>query len=251
MATIASASLVPGELSQPILDKEIEHLLFVPKDYDKKNKYPTILFLHGTGGVKRGFDNIRGQSLTRMLLNKSVPGGDEFPFIVITPRADKRDWQNHFSNLDLLLSRLTKELSIDTNRFYLVGQSMGGNGVWEYGVKNKDMFAAMVPVCGYVDRKNAKTGERVGIISKMLSDKPIYVFHAATDAIVSVDHSDGMVESLKNAGNQNVQYTRYDDAPGLPNYGPRGAGHASYELAFKDEKLYQWLLKHSLDTSEM
>ena len=58
----------------------------------------------------------------------------------------------------------------------------------------------------------------------MLSDKPIYVFHAATDAIVSVDHSDGMVESLKNAGNKNVQYTRYDDAPGLPNYGPRGAG---------------------------
>ena len=72
-------------------------------------------------------------------------------------------------------------------------------------------------------------------IAEILKNKPIYVFHAANDSVVSVEHSDGMVESLKKAGNTNVLYTRYDDAPGFPAGG--GKGHASYELAFKEEKL--------------
>ena len=179
-----------------------------------------------------------------MILNKIVPGGDDFPFIVITPRADKRNWPNHFDKLDALLARLITELNIDTDKFYLAGQSMGGNGAWEYGAKNLNMFAALVPVCGYVARKDPKTGERVAEIAEVLKNKPIYVFHAANDSVVSVEHSDGMVESLKKAGNTNVLYTRYDDAPGFPAGG--GKGHASYELAFKEEKLYKWLLEQSL-----
>ncbi len=247
MAT-ADPSLVPGEMS-PVITKEIEYLVYLPKSYDTSRTFPAILFLHGAGGVKGGFDNIRGQSLTRMLLNKSAPGGEDFEFIVITPRADKRDWPKHFDKLDALLSRLLKELRIDSDRFYLAGQSMGGNGVWEYGAKNKDVFAAMVPVCGYVDRKNPN-GERVAEISQALKNKPLFVFHAATDAIVPVDHSDVMVEQLKSAGNSNIQYLRYDEAPGLPGYGPAGQGHASYELAFKEEKLYAWLLEQRLGSGQ-
>ena len=56
--------------------------------------------------------------------------------------------------------------------------------------------------------------------------------------------SEEQVESLKKAGNTNVLCTRYDDAPGFPAGG--GKGHASYELAFKEEKLYKWLLEQSL-----
>ena len=242
MATV-DPSLVPGEMS-PVITKEIEYLVYLPKSYDTSRTFPAILFLHGAGGVKGGFDNIRGQSLTRMLLNKSVPGGEDFEFIVITPRADKRDWPKHFDKLDALLSRLLKELRIDSDRFYLAGQSMGGNGVWEYGAKNKVMFAVR-PVCGY-DRKT--NGDRVA--TQTLKDKPIFVFHAATDAIVRVDHSDVMVERLKSAGNSNVQYLRYDEAPGLPGYGPAGQGHASYELAFKEEKLYSWLLEQRLGSGQ-
>lgn len=242
MAT-STSSLKPGEMSE-ILQNEIDHIIYLPKGYETETKTPAILFLHGAGGVNGGFDNIRGQSLTKMILNKVVPGGDDFPFIVITPRADKRNWPNHFDKLDALLARLITELNIDTDKFYLAGQSMGGNGAWEYGAKNLNMFAALVPVCGYVARKDPKTGERVAEIAEVLKNKPIYVFHAANDSVVSVEHSDGMVESLKKAGNTNVLYTRYDDAPGFPAGG--GKGHASYELAFKEEKLYKWLLEQSL-----
>ena len=42
-------------------------------------------------------------------------------------------------NLDILLARLITELNIDTDKFYLAGQSMGGNGM-EYGAKNVNMF---------------------------------------------------------------------------------------------------------------
>ena len=169
---------------------------------------------------------ILGAVANKNVVEQIAPGGEDFGFILIKPRADQRDWPKHFDKLDALLSRLLKELRIDSDRFYLAGQSMGGNGVWEYGAKNKDMFAAMVPVCGYVDRKNSN-GDRVAEISETLKDKPIFVFHAATDAIVPVDHSDVMVERLKSAGNSNIQYLRYDEAPGLPGYGPAGQGHSS------------------------
>lgn len=78
----------------------------------------------------------------------------------------------------------------------------------------------------------------------------MFVFHAATDAIVPVDHSDAMVEQLKSVGNSNVQYVRYEEAPGLPGYGPAGQGHASYELAFKEERLYAWLLEQRLGSAQ-
>ena len=60
--------------------------------------------------------------------------------------------------------------------------------------------------------------------------------------MVSVEHTDAIVEALREAGNENVKYTRYDTAPGLPGFGPKGQGHASYELAFMEGELYEWLL---------
>lgn len=53
------------------------------------------------------------------------------------------------------------------------------------------------------------------------------------------------MEALREAGNANVKYTRYDTAPGLPGFGPKGQGHASYELAFMEGELYEWLLLQS------
>ena len=63
---------------------------YLPKGYDHatKNKHPCILF-YIKGGVNGGFDNIE-TTLTKMILDKVVPGGEDFPFIVNT-RVDKRN----------------------------------------------------------------------------------------------------------------------------------------------------------------
>ena len=206
-----------------------------------------ILFLHGTGGVKKGFENICSQSLARMILEKSGPVGKEgFPFFVITPRAPVRVWSKSFDRLERLMGSLSSKFPIDSQRLYLAGQSMGANGVWEFAAANPKRFAAIAPVCGYIDKKPRRESPRVEEITSILRNQPTWVFHAANDALVDCQHSDIIVEQLRAHGNSRVKYTKYEDAPGLPGFGDRGAGHASYELAFKDPELYKWLLGYSL-----
>ena len=67
----------------------------------------------------------------------------------------------------------------------------------------------------------------------------MWIFHSADDNIVPVEHSDAIVEALKPGGA--VKYTRYETAPGLPGYGDKGRGHASYELAFLEKDLWSWV----------
>lgn len=37
---------------------------------------------------------------------------------------------------------------------YLIGQSMGGHGAWWYTQRNPERWAAVVPICGYIDMKS-------------------------------------------------------------------------------------------------
>ena len=73
------------------------------------------------------------------------------------------------------------------------------------------------------------------------------VFHAEDDIAMPVQLSDRAVMSLNTADRRRalpVRYTRYVHAPGPPD--PRYSdmiGHASYDLAYRDAALYQWLLR--------
>ena len=37
----------------------------------------------------------------------------------------------------------------DSERVYLAGQSMGGNGAWQYLAMQPQMFAGALVICGY------------------------------------------------------------------------------------------------------
>lgn len=244
---MASASFTPGKLS-PLLKGAkggLDHFIYTPSSWTSGSKHPTILFLHGAGGVANP-ENLIKMSMTKMLIDGRL-GGDSFPFIVIKPIARERPWPSQFENLDALLGRLvaSEELGIDKSKFYIVGQSMGGNGCIEYAARSPEMFAAMAPVCAYVSRDSPQGSPELAKVSKALANMPIWAFHGANDAIVSVEHTDAFVESVRAAGNKQIKYTRYDEAPGLAGFGDRGAGHASFELAFAEKDLYLWLLKAS------
>ena len=98
-----------------------------------------------------------------------------------------------------------------------------------------------MPVCGYATRDaDAPPPELVDA----LKDKPIWVFHAADDAIVLAKNSDVVVEALRAAGSS-VRYTRYDE--GLaPSCVREGDAHASWELAFAERELWAWVAQQAL-----
>jgi len=233
------AGMKVGGVSEPITSPDGKFMVFLPSDWTMDKKHPVCLFLHGAGGVAN-VDNIRTQSLTRMLLTQEYAAKVEH--IVLIPVAPSRGWLDKFPFVMSLVDMALSELSGDPNRVALAGQSMGGNGAWNLATQHPDRFCAVVPICGFAGQGK---GEDLppALVSALLS-KPLWVFHSEDDTIVSVENSDRVVNALKAAGatDATLKYTRYP--PGVtPQAGPL-VGHASYELAFADEGLWPWMSSH-------
>jgi predicted peptidase len=222
---VAAALVRPaaGEQQDKHFEKEItvkvklDYLLFLPEGYEEKpdEKWPLILFLHGSGE--------RGEELAKVKIHgppKIVESKSEFPFIVVSPQARRRGWNP--DALKALLDEVLADYRVDPDRVYLTGLSMGGYGTWTLAAEYPEYFAAIVPICGGGDPKEAGR----------LKNLPIWVFHGAKDEAVPLSRSEEMVKALKDEG-ADVKFTVYPEAE-----------HDSWTETYDNPELYQWLLSH-------
>jgi predicted peptidase len=214
----------------------LPYRVFVPKDYDAKKKYPLILFLHGAG--ERGDDNERQLIHAQVLRFVSDEVAAKHPCFLVAPQCPTGGWwadrprgakkpppegsakSTGAPKLTLaLLDSLQKEYSIDPERRYVTGLSMGGFGSFGLCLARPDYFAAAVPICGGTDPSRAKEMAKVAF----------WVFHGGADPVVKPDQSRDAVKALKEAG-ATVKYTEYP-----------GVGHDSWSKAYKEPELVDWL----------
>src|SRR5690606_13794253 len=80
--------------------------------------------------------------------------------------------------------------SIDRNRVYLVGYSMGGFGAWELAARNTEKFAAVVLIAGGGDPE----------LGKALVGLPLWAIHGLDDEVVPIEGSRKLVEAIRDAG---------------------------------------------------
>ena len=76
----------PCTLNRPTV-VTMKYLLYLPKDYDEKQSWPLVLFLHGAGE--------RGDDLNLVKVHgppKLVAAGKQFPFIVVSPQCPNGHW---------------------------------------------------------------------------------------------------------------------------------------------------------------
>lgn len=212
--------------------------LYRPRNYDPSRKYPLILVLHGASS--RGSDNRRQladsdgpkywasrevQDLQQAFV--VAPQSDPLyaPTWVRAWRAPARQDPKRPEPLELavsLLDELTQEFSIDRDRLYVVGFSMGGFGAWIAASRHPDLFAAAAPIAG--------GGDPTQIVE---TKAKIWAFHGTADKVVPVARSRQMVDALKKAGAQ-VRYTEYP-----------GVGHEVWKLVYADRELPKWLFEQS------
>jgi predicted peptidase len=134
--------------------------------------------------------------------------------------ADSPDAQRALS----ILAEVQKSYKVDPKRIYLTGLSMGGFGTWSLATKYPDRWAAIVPICGRGDPKQAEK----------IKDLPCWCFHGDADPVVKVEGSRAMIKALKAAGGK----PKYDEYPGV--------GHNSWDRAYGNEELYKWFLAQKL-----
>lgn len=218
-------------------DEEFHYRLMKPGIVDANRKYPLVVFLHGAG--ERGNDNQK--QLAYFPTQMAQPRYRErFPCFVLAPQCrDDHKWMNadwtipedptmeenpteQIQAAMLMIETTLKNESIDPDRVYLTGLSMGGFGAFELGIRRSDLFAAIAPVCGAADPG------KVGI----LKDKPLWIVHGSDDTVVLPDRSRSAVQALKVAGGRPV----YVELPGV--------GHNSWTPAYNDnDGLVPWLFR--------
>ncbi len=219
-------------------DGRLPYRMMRPADYDAKQKYPLVIFLHGAG--ERGDDN-----LVQLVHGMNDFAKDEnrrkHPCFVIAPQCPGEakwvnvDWSSDRHKLPAepsdalkltlnLIAALQKEFSIDPRRLYITGLSMGGYGTWDAVSRQPAMFAAAVPVCGGADEEQAAKLVKV----------PIWAFHGDQDTVVKPERSRRMIKALEAAGGQ-PKYTEYP-----------GVGHNSWAKAYSDPAMMAWLFSQKL-----
>ncbi len=212
--------------------QSLPYRLLKPAGYDAaKGPYPLLIFLHGAG--ERGTDNRLQLTHGKPFMRKAAAERGSF---VLAPQCPAegmwagRHWSeaNHalaekssrqMRLLTELLESLEKEYTIDRDRLYVMGLSMGGFGTWDIIERYPQRFAAAAPICGGGDET----------LAARIAGVPIWVFHGDTDTAVPVARSREMVKALKAAGGK----PRYSEYPGV--------GHNSWTPAFNEPELLKWM----------
>src|SRR4051812_46068022 len=119
-----------------------------PADYASKPAWPAILFLHGAG--ERGDDGLLQTSVGLALAIRQNPA--RYPAIVVFPQVPRdSQWVGIPADMAVAaLQQTMREFHVDPARVYLTGLSMGGHGTWYIAYRHPELFAAVVPICGWV-----------------------------------------------------------------------------------------------------
>ena len=138
-----------------------KYRLLRPWDYDEKKSYPVIVSLHGAGG--RGDDNIRQLRKWNQYLAEQQVRKD-YPCYVVAPQTSERWDASSLKTIKAIISSLE---SVDMNRIYITGFSMGGHGTYILTQLDPEYFAAAAPAAGTGLKKTEKKHSSIGLVGPL------------------------------------------------------------------------------------
>ena len=136
------------EFKDPKTDLTLGYNLYIPKNYDKNKKYPLVLFIHDAGPTDLKETVVALIQGNGAIVFASPEEQAKHEAFVLAPKYNKKvvdDDGNIDPLLDTtlnLLDYLKNEYSIDTDRLYTTGQSMGGMMSIIMNFRQPDLFAA-------------------------------------------------------------------------------------------------------------
>lgn len=234
--------------------------LYVPSDYDASKKYPVVYVLHGAGQRNQSLDMLlkryqsatiwakdseaginecivvspqivpaEGNGWTKFMIDYDREGFDsKNPEFTVDNPYEFQDWSVAGHNL---LQEIKAEYSVDENRIYATGLSMGGFGTFAVAAEYPDEFAAIVPVCGGLDPEKAEA---------LTGKVAVWLFHAKDDPAVNFPmFGQTTVDALEAAG---VDYKATIFEPGEVFY-PNA--HFAWTPAYANKEMRTWLFEQS------
>lgn len=200
-------------------------------------RLPLVVFLHGAGG--RGNDNRTQLRDGLMQLLAAVQQRQACVLIAPQCPADVKwtgiNWQQRplaertpeptrpAAAVLELIAELCTTRPINRTRIYLTGVSMGGSGTWDLATRAPGLFAAIMPVCGGCDVRNAT----------LWKNQSLWAFQGARDTVVTADLARSLIAELR-ANGQQPKYTEYLDV-----------GHDIGPTVYNEVDSLRWLFSQS------
>ena len=204
----------------------VRYLVQLPPEYDPYRRYPTIVTLNGAGTTPRqqvdwwagawtGADDGRWRS------GQATRHG----YIVIAPQwtteHQKRYGYSAREHAAVLssLRDACRRFSVDVDRVFLSGHSMGGDAAWDMGLAHPDLWAGVIPIVARSDRYCALYWENA-------KNLPFYVVCGELDGTKMADNTRDLDRYLKRGYNCTVV-----------EYQGRGHEHFYDEI----QRLFDWM----------
>jgi len=217
----------------------IPYRIYVPYNYDSSKDYPVLTLLHGAGERGTNGTHQLTQGFPYLFDNTSNVA---FSSIVIAPHcpAEYRWVESYWGDANYscdavpeseplkavvkVLNNVKNNYSVDEDRFYVSGMSMGGFGTWDLLARHSDMFAAAVPICGGGDPSRAN----------ILKEIPIRTFHGTADNIVPLRATTNTYNAIIEAGGTKITYTALG-----------GMDHFIWDHVYQQDWVFDWLFQQN------
>lgn len=186
----------------------LQYQLYVPEDYDDSESYPLIQFIPDSSVVGRGTDAVLTQGWGGLIWATEAEQAKHASFVLVPVFTETivDDSFNHSGQIEVgvrLIQSLMEQYSIDEDRVYTTGQSMGGMTSFYLNVTYPDLFAASLFVGSQWDNS----------ILNALEDDSFFYIVSAGDPKASVGQA-GLMEVFDGDGAaySHAQWSAQDDA---------------------------------------
>jgi len=213
------------------------YLVVEPENYDPNKKYPVILYFHGAGDGYPQREDDEYEYQLRFNQRQAFQFVDGYIYcyewldqaVIIMPQLNNGNWWDFYPEEDgpldaamRIFDKVTSEFSCDSNRYYVMGPSMGGYATMEVAAKYNNIFAAAMPSCAAWTCTQEE--------AEQLKDMPILFLHGTSDNLVTHYRSEQNYELIKSKGNTDVNIKLYD-----------GADHDLWRYTLKYDEPFEWL----------
>ena len=243
----------------------LEYSLFVPEDYDASGSYPMIMFIPDATGSGKSASEIVSEYYGAAIWATDEEQEKHASFVLVpafseTVVDDNWNTSDQIETAVSLINSLTEKYSIDTNRLYTTGQSMGCMTSLYLNSKYPDLFAASLFVSGQWDVSvlkpledaaffyitaggDAKASGGQDEVMDMLEQDGISFSYGTWNAQNSSDKQDASAQALIAEGNT-ANFIRFETGSVLN--GGNGMEHmASFNYAYKISVVRDWLFAQS------
>ncbi len=200
-------------------------MVWLPPGHDAKQKWPAILFLHGSG--ESGTD---GEKPTWVGLGPALKAHpDQWPYVVVFPQkpSDEEEWEEREGVAFAALDDATHTFGADPERVALMGMSQGGHGTWFIGARHADRWRCLVPICGY---------GRPHCISGRIAALPVWAFHGLRDDVVDPRETQATIAQTRDIRKQRGLDPETAHLTLFPE-----ANHNAWDPAIAHDSLHVWL----------